>query len=97
MNFAAFESRANQSVLRHLANCTVSIAGKDSPGIFTDSARVAELGIGFSTTQPTVQVASIELMAEPVGKMIAVDGKQFTIGAADPDGTGLTLVTLEYA
>lgn len=94
MSFRSLESNANAAVLRHLANATVSIGGVDVPGIFANPAGRADLGVGVSTTEPSVQVASDVVMAAPVGQEVAIDGTPYEIVAADPDGTGLTKLTL---
>ena len=95
MLFAHLEAVVNSQVLNHLANVRVSIADAVVPGIFRKSAAEAPLGIGVQTTAPIVSVASNAVMAEPVGKQIQIGATRYVIGDADPDGTGLTVLTLE--
>jgi len=93
--FANLEAVVNSQVLNHLANVEVSIAGAVVPGIFRKPAGETPLGVGGATTVPTVSIASNAVMAEPVGKQIEIGGARYVIGEADPDGTGLTVLTLE--
>lgn len=95
MIFADFEMQTNMHVLNTLGNVMVSIAGVDGPGIFRKPSSVAQLGIGAAATSPTVVVASSAVMADPVDQQIQIAGVPYIIGAADPDGTGLTTLTLE--
>jgi len=93
--FANLEAVVNSHVLNHLANVQVAIAGAVVPGIFRKPAAETPLGIGAASTSPTVSVASNAVMAEPVGKRIEIGTTTYVIGDADPDGTGLTVLTLE--
>jgi hypothetical protein len=93
--FAALEATANASVLRHLANARVVIGGVEVGGIFKDPARVVNLGSGVADTSPSVTVASSAVPAGPVDQIIQIDGVPYIVAAADPDGTGLTLLIVE--
>jgi len=95
MLFARLEAAANASVLNHLANVQVSIDGALVPGVFRNPASVAQLGVGVADTSPTVTVASSAVMGEPVSKVIQIAGVPYVIGHAAPDGTGLTVLTVE--
>jgi hypothetical protein len=95
MFFANLEATANAAVLNHLANVQVKIAAVTVPGIFRKPSSVASLGPGAADTSPTVTVASTAVMVEPVGKQIEIAGVPYVIVAAAPDGTGLTVLTLE--
>lgn len=97
MNFADFEMQTNMHVLNTLSNVRVTIAGVDGPGIFDQPSAVARLGIGAADTSPTVVVASSAVMDDPVDQQIEVAGVAYIIGGADPDGTGLTTLTLGLA
>lgn len=92
--FAELEMAANAAVLNQLANVMVSISGAMVPGMFRKPSTVAHLGDGAADTGPTVTVASGAVMDRPVEKTIAVAGVAYTILAAAPDGTGLTVLTL---
>jgi len=95
MFFANLEVAVNASVLNHLANVRVEIAGELVPGIFRRPSSVANLGHGSADTSPTVTVASSAVMDEPVDQLIHIAGVPYAILAAAPDGTGLTLLTVE--
>lgn len=95
MLFAKLEAVANAAVLNHLANVQVAIDGHLVPGLFRNPSSVAELGGGMTTVSPTVVLASGAVMVEPEGKAITVAGVPYVICASDPDGTGLTTLTLE--
>ena len=97
MFFANLEATANAAVLNHLANVQVKLAAVVVPGIFRKPSSVAALGPGAADTSPTVTVASAAVMAEPVDKLIEIAGVPYIIVAAAPDGTGLTVLTLECA
>jgi hypothetical protein len=95
MSFAALQMTVNASVLRHLANATVLIGGAEVDGIFRNPSVEAALGAGAADTRPTVQVAASAAPADPVGQTIQIDGVPYEIVLDAPDGTGLTLLTVE--
>jgi hypothetical protein len=94
MLFANLQLAANSAVLNHLANKQVTIAGVTVPGIFRNLASEAALGMGVASSDPVVTVASSAVMAEPVGKTITIGAEQYEILTANPDNTGLTILTL---
>lgn len=95
MLFAHREAAANAAILNHLANVQVAIDGAVVPGIFRNPSSVAQLGSGVADTAPTLTVASSAVMDEPVDKTIEIAGVPYVIGACSPDGTGLTVLTVE--
>lgn len=97
MNFANLEMMVNANVLNNLANVQVLIAGATVPGIFRKPSIVQGMGIGAADTSPFITVASSAVMPDPVDQEIEVAGVPYMIGAADPDGTGLTKLTLGAA
>ena len=84
----------NASVLKHLANVTVLIAGVPVPGMFKKPSTQGTLGIGSEDTRPNVMVASSAVPLEPVDSVIEVDGTPYSISAHEPDGTGMTRLFL---
>lgn len=92
--FADLEAHANAAVLNQLSNVQVIIGGTTVTGIFRRPSSVANLGPGAADTSPRVTVASSAVMANPVGNLIVVAGVPYEIVTDDPDGTGLTLLTL---
>ncbi len=97
MQFAKLEAVANASVLNHLANVQVAIGGAVVPGIFRNPSSVAQVGSGAADTSPTLTVATSAVMAEPADKTIEIAGIPYVIGTSSPDGTGLTVLTVERA
>jgi hypothetical protein len=95
MTFAALEALANASVLTHLANAVVRIGGVDVPGIFRNPSSVASLGNGAADTGPTVAVASSAVPDNAVDQLIEINGVPFSIANPAPDGTGMTVLTVE--
>lgn len=95
MIFADLEMFANAAVLNQLANVRVALGDRlDVPGIFKNPSVVAGVGIGATTTGPTLTVDSGSVMDKPVDQTITVAGMPYVILASDPDGTGLTVLTL---
>ena len=92
--FADLEATANAAVLNQLSNVQVIIGGVTVTGIFRRPSSVANLGPGAADTSPRVTVASSAVMAEPVGNLVTVAGVPYQIVTDEPDGTGLTLLTL---
>ena len=97
MLFANLQLAANSAVLNHLANKQVTIDGAVVPGIFRNLSSEAQLGMGVSSSSPVITVASSAVMAEPVGQQITIDAVRYEIVDADPDNTGLTILTLTVA
>lgn len=97
MLFAHLEAAANAAILNHLANVRVAIDGAVVPGIFRNPSSVAQLGSGVADTAPTLTLASSAVMDEPVDKTIAIAGVPYMIVASSPDGTGLTVLTVQCA
>ena len=65
----------------------------DEPGIVSPLG-----GRGSASTQPQITVPSAGLPASLHGAAATVPGKgSFTVAAAEPDGTGVTVLLLERA
>lgn len=95
MSFLAAQNRVNASVLAHLANARVLIAGAEVGGIFRNPSRNVEMGTGAADTRPSVTVATSAVPESPVDSSIDIDGAPYIIGAQEPDGTGLTVLWVE--
>ncbi|MDK6078929.1 head-tail joining protein [Massilia varians] len=95
MFFANLEAVVNANVLNHLANVRVDIAGTMVPGIFRRPSSVANLGGGAADISPTLTVASSAVMDDPVDQLVHIAGVPYAIVAAAPDGTGMTMLTVE--
>jgi hypothetical protein len=95
MSFLAAQDRANASVLRHLANARVLIAGVEVDGIFKNPSQNVALGLGAADSRPSVTVASSAVPENPVDSSIDIDGAPYIIASHEPDGTGLTVLRVE--
>ena len=95
MSFAALESRVNASVLKHLANVRVLIAGEDVGGIFRNPSQTVQLGMGVAESRPTLSLASSAVPSAPVGTELEIDGVPYIVSAEAPDGTGITVLFVE--
>lgn len=99
--FAAAEARANAAVLRRLANATFDIGGQQHPCIFDNGHAVALGGpfdgMGVSTTQPRLTCATASLPADPVGATVVVGAASYVVAEHQPDGTGMSVLTLRRA
>lgn len=93
--FADLEAHANAAVLNQLANVLVTIGGATVPGVFRQPSTVVNLGGGAADTSPAVTVASSAVMDDPVDQVIEIAGVPYAIVADAPDGTGLTVLTVE--
>lgn len=95
MTYASLEARLNASVLKHLANVTVSLGGVDVGGVFSNVHAVTGGGMGMSTTTPALQVPTSSVPGSPVGQSITINGVSYAIAAHEPDGTGMSTLVLE--
>lgn len=96
MNFAALEARVNATVLEHVGNARVVLGGVDVPGVFNNPGSVANLGVGAADSSPSVSVASSAVPADAEGQLVQINSMPFGIVRAEPDGTGMTLLTVEH-
>lgn len=55
----------------------------------------AGAGLGMSSTAPAFILPSSSVPASPVGQLLVVDGVTYAIALVEPDGTGVTTLTLE--
>jgi len=66
-------------------------------GIFDNAFELGGVGgAGFSTTQPTFMLTTVDA-GTPDGLALVVGGITYTVVGAAPDGTGMTVLTLEKA
>lgn len=99
MSFASLESRVNASVLKHLANVRLTIdGGAEIDGIFRNAPATVDVGIGMTSSAPSLTVDTANVPADPVGRTVQIaNGTTYRIAAQEPDGTGLTVLILEKA
>lgn len=107
MSFAAVESRANASVIGRLANATAQVVGGGTFAVVFDAAFSAGMGGQISGTLPQILANDSDLAAndvafevqltvrktDPAGAIVSeVD---YVVRDVQPDGTGLSIVTME--
>ena len=64
--------------------------------IFDAASSLGNVGpSGMSSVAPVVTLPTASVPANPVGQAVAVAGKSYTITQHEPDGTGLSVLTLE--
>lgn len=97
MSFSTLEAKVNASVLKHLANAQATIGANTFDGIFKDPFQLTGMGIGSADSRPSFCMATSGLPARPVGAAITIRSVAYTIGAHEPDGTGLSLLFLDEA
>jgi hypothetical protein len=94
--FAALEARANDAVIRHLANATAIINGVAVDGIFSN--KYAEFSNVMGGSSPTFQCRSTDVVAVAKGTALTINSTHYQVASApQPDGAGMTLLQLEEA
>ncbi len=84
--------------MRHLANATGTLGGIAVSGIFDNAYQLAGVGgNGFASSQPSYALPSSSLTGDPTGLALVVNAISYTVVAAEPDGTGITVLMLEKA
>lgn len=74
----------------------VTLNGVTVSAIFDNGYSAGSVGsVGMASNQPTLQLASADVPASPVGKVAIVRGVNYRVGAHEPDGTGVSTLYLE--
>lgn len=96
--FTALESRLNTAVFSRLANVQASVDGLFVSGIFDNEHTLAQYGqIGFESARPMLTCQTSAVPSPAVGAEVSIGADNYTIFAHEPDGTGLSRLTLERA
>ena len=66
-------------------------SARASVGMFGSSA------VGMATSRPVAMLPTAQVPASPVGLVLVVGERTYTVAAHDADGTGLSELTLEAA
>jgi hypothetical protein len=75
---------------------TATVGGVSVSGIFDNGFALGGVGaIGMASSQPTLTLATASVPASPVGTAVVVGGGNYTVGAHEPDGTGMSRLLLE--
>jgi hypothetical protein len=73
----------------------VTLNGSTVRGIFDDPRAVEPLGGGLVLGRATFRLPSASVPSSPVGKSLVRGSSTYTVRAALPDGTGMSLLELE--
>jgi len=86
-NTAAFFADFGQSA---------TVGGVVVSAIFDAAYSLANAGpIGMASSQPMLTLATANVPANPVGTAVVVGAVNYTVGAHEPDGTGISRLMLE--
>ena len=95
--FARLEQRLNTAVVSRLSNATATLNGVEVAGVFDNSYRAGDIGIGMASTQPAFTTLTANVTGEAVGQLLVIHGTSYYVAAHEPDGTGMSLLLLEVA
>lgn len=91
--FAALQQRINSAVLTYLPNAVAVVDGREVAVLF-DKPYADPFGGQIDAAAPVLQGDSAALAGVQRDSTITVDGQAYRVMTAQPDGTGLTLLTL---
>jgi hypothetical protein len=75
---------------------TATVGGAEVSVIFDAAFAQASVGpIGMASSQPMLTLATANVPANPVGTAVVVGAANYTVGAHEPDGTGISRLMLE--
>lgn len=91
MDFADVEARQARAIIRHLANRTAVVGGVNTRVIYDDKDVEQQVGdLVITATGPRFAALTTELPAAPAGVAVVIDGSNYLIRDAQPDGAGIT-------
>lgn len=91
--FQPVQQRINSAVLRRLANAEATVGGMAVPVIF-DKPYSDPFAGQIDAMAPVCTGASADLAGLERDSAIAIDGVEYRVETAEPDGTGLTRLVL---
>lgn len=75
---------------------TATVGGETVSVIFDNGYALGSVGpIGMASSQPMAKMATANVPINPVGAPFVIEGANYTIGAHEPDGTGISRLLLE--
>lgn len=74
-----------------------TLGGVPVAGIFDAAYVVTGAGMGMADTRMAYTLSSASVPASPVGMLLQHAGVQYEVADTQPDGTGVTLLILEFA
>lgn len=80
------------------AGQAVTVGGVVVFAIFDNGYALGSVGpIGMASSQPMLTLATTDVPADPDGTAVVVGSTNYTIGAHEPNGTGVSQLMLEAA
>ena len=77
---------------------TATVDGQSMSVIFDAAYAMGDVGpYGMSSVAPIVTLPTAKVPADPIGKSVVVNGKSYLVTVHQPDGTGVSTLTLEAA
>lgn len=77
---------------------TAIVGGQTVSVIFDNGYSLGSVGpIGMASSQPMAKLATANVPINPVGEPFVIGEAVFSIGAHEPDGTGMSRLLLEAA
>lgn len=64
-------------------------------GIFDRTYVEAGGGMGMSSTAPAFTLPTVDVPANPVGKLLVIGDVTYSVAENEPDGTGISVLILE--
>lgn len=75
-----------------------TLGGTAVVGVFDNAYQAGGAGQwGIATTQPHLTLATAQVPTNPVGQAVVVAGGSYVVVTHEPDGTGISVLTLEAA
>ena len=77
---------------------TAVVDGTNMSVIFDAAYAMGDVGpYGMSSAAPVVTLPTAKVPTDPIGKPVVVNGKSYLVTVHQPDGTGISTLTLEAA
>ena len=75
-----------------------TVGGVEVSVIFDAAFSTSNVGpYGMASAAPRVTLATAKVPSDPVGQPVIVGGSTYTITQHEPDGTGVSMLSLELA
>lgn len=95
MSWSALQARTNRAVLRVFGG-SITVNAVAVQGDFCEPGDVVYMdGVAAVASQPIAVILTSDVPANPFGKTVVADSRNWTIGEAKPDGRGMTNLMLE--
>lgn len=96
MGFRELEQRCNSAIKSRLSNREATIDGAaNKQVIFNKDYFESGIGVGFETSEPTIDCDDADVVGVTQGDAIIVDAISYTVAEVMPDGTGRTMLRLK--